>query len=80
MKQTISNACGTVALIHAIANNADKLDLGSGYIREFLDATKDCSPEERAKKLEEYNDICAVHDTIAKEGQTAVRRGLFCTY
>ena len=29
MKQTISNACGTVAMMHAIANNKAKYDLDS---------------------------------------------------
>lgn len=28
MKQTIGNACGTVAIIHSIANNTDVLELG----------------------------------------------------
>ena len=28
MKQTISNACGTIGLIHAIANNKDKMHFG----------------------------------------------------
>ena len=27
MKQTISNACGTVAMIHAVANNLDRIEL-----------------------------------------------------
>merc|ERR1712060_928702 len=27
MKQTISNACGTVAMIHAVANNRDRIQL-----------------------------------------------------
>lgn len=29
MKQKISNACGTFALIHALANNKNKIDLGN---------------------------------------------------
>lgn len=28
MKQTINNACGTIGLIHAIANNRDKMNFG----------------------------------------------------
>lgn len=28
MKQTIGNACGTIALLHAVANNRQSLDLG----------------------------------------------------
>ena len=32
MKQTIGNACGTVAIIHSIANNTDVLELGKDQI------------------------------------------------
>jgi ubiquitin carboxyl-terminal hydrolase L3 len=52
MYQTISNACGTVAMIHAVANNLDVVGLDDGFLKNFVDATKDLSPEERAKKLE----------------------------
>jgi len=45
--------------------------LASGSLKTFLDATKDSTPEERAAKLEGNGDICGVHDTVAKEGQTA---------
>ena len=29
MKQTISNACGTIGLLHAVGNNQDRLRLGT---------------------------------------------------
>lgn len=29
MKQTIGNSCGTIGLIHAVANNQDKLEFGT---------------------------------------------------
>lgn len=28
LKQTVSNSCGTIGLIHAVANNKDKVKLG----------------------------------------------------
>jgi len=71
MKQTISNACGTVALIHAVANNMDKVAMGDGSLKTFLEATKDATPEERAVKLEADDSICKNHDDVARQGQTA---------
>lgn len=73
MKQTISNACGTVAMIHAVANNQDKIELEKGCLKDFLEDTKDDSPEERAVKLEDNQEVCSTHDEVAQEGQTAVR-------
>lgn len=29
MKQTIGNACGTVALIHCVANNREQVNIGT---------------------------------------------------
>lgn len=70
MKQTISNACGTVAMIHAVANNLDSIQLEDGSLKDFLDKAKDKGPEERAKLLEENDKVCDAHDVVAKEGQT----------
>ena len=36
MKQTVSNACGTVAIIHAIANNVAQLEMGK-YMQGIAD-------------------------------------------
>lgn len=41
MKQTIGNACGTVAMIHSIANNTDVLQFGMIIIR-VLRLRKQC--------------------------------------
>uniref|UniRef100_A0A2K6U1L2 Ubiquitin carboxyl-terminal hydrolase n=1 Tax=Saimiri boliviensis boliviensis TaxID=39432 RepID=A0A2K6U1L2_SAIBB len=55
MKQTISNACGTIGLIHAIANNKDKMHFESGStLKKFL--------EESVSMI--------THETSAHEGQT----------
>jgi len=70
MKQTISNACGTVALMHSVANNLDMINLADGPLKTFLKETADMSPEERAVKLEDNDAICQSHDDAAREGDT----------
>ena len=72
MKQTISNACGTVALMHAVINSAvsGQISLAEGPLKRFVEATKTLSAEERAVRLEADDDICGAHDEAAREGQT----------
>uniref|UniRef100_A0ACB8FJG9 Uncharacterized protein n=1 Tax=Sphaerodactylus townsendi TaxID=933632 RepID=A0ACB8FJG9_9SAUR len=71
MKQTISNACGTIGLIHAIANNRDKINFeAKSSLKKFLDDSVSMSPEERAKYLETYEAIRVTHESSAHEGQT----------
>ncbi|KAL8189924.1 UNVERIFIED_CONTAM: Ubiquitin carboxyl-terminal hydrolase isozyme L3 [Gekko kuhli] len=71
MKQTISNACGTIGLIHAIANNRDKINFeAASSLKKFLDESVSMSPEERAKYLETYEAIRVTHESSAHEGQT----------
>ncbi|KAK0081653.1 hypothetical protein PV325_011815 [Microctonus aethiopoides] len=71
MEQTVSNACGTIALIHAIANNLDQIKLEDGSLKEFLDKAKDLTFEERGKLLvDTASDIIDAHEQLAQEGQT----------
>ena len=43
MKQTISNACGTVALLHSVGNNLDSIKLEDGALKVgFVDYDRNC--------------------------------------
>lgn len=72
MKQTIRNACGTIALLHAVGNCLDQVDLSpDSMLQKFFAKTKDMSPEERGRELESSTDISHVHESTAHAGQTA---------
>jgi len=71
MKQTIGNACGTVALLHSIVNNTKQIGvLPDTPLDRFIKASKDKSPDEIGKLLEESEEIQAVHEKYAQKGQT----------
>ncbi|OXB63587.1 hypothetical protein ASZ78_014212 [Callipepla squamata] len=73
LKQTVSNSCGTIGLIHAVANNKDKIKLDEGSaLKKFLEETADLSPEERAKRFANNKAIQEVHNAVAQEGQCRV--------
>ncbi|XP_061394817.1 ubiquitin carboxyl-terminal hydrolase [Musca vetustissima] len=69
MRQFTSNACGTVALIHSVANNED-VKIEDGALKNFLEKAKDLSPEERGKTLENDAGVAEDHQALANEGQT----------
>ncbi|XP_030384247.1 ubiquitin carboxyl-terminal hydrolase [Scaptodrosophila lebanonensis] len=69
MRQITHNACGTVALIHSVANNKD-VDIANGVLKNFLKKAQTLSPEERGEALEKDEDFTAGHQELAQEGQT----------
>lgn len=70
MKQTIENACGTIALLHCLLNDADITDESSiiENLRNQLLQLK--SPMERAKILEQNHQIESLHASFAVQGST----------
>ncbi|XP_029937558.1 ubiquitin carboxyl-terminal hydrolase isozyme L3 [Myripristis murdjan] len=71
IKQTIGNACGTIGLIHAVANNLAHLEFEPDCpLKKFLDQTTKMSPEEKAAFLEKDESIRVTHESSAQEGQT----------
>lgn len=70
VKQIVTNACGTIALVHSIANNLDKIELQEGHLKQFIEKAKSMSPAERGELLEKAEGIMNVHKEVAMEGQT----------
>ena len=72
MKQTIGNACGTIGVIHAAANNKSKLEfLSESVFEKFYSQAVGLSPEEKGKLLENDASISKLHEDCAQEGQSA---------
>ncbi|XP_077072891.1 ubiquitin carboxyl-terminal hydrolase isozyme L3 isoform X2 [Siphateles boraxobius] len=71
MKQTIGNACGTIGLIHAVANNQRHLEFEpNSPLKAFLLQSAKMSPKEKAAFLEKDESIRVTHESSAQEGQT----------
>ncbi|KAG8452242.1 hypothetical protein GDO86_004151 [Hymenochirus boettgeri] len=71
MKQTINNACGTIGLIHAVANNREKLRFEcDSSLKKFLEESLSMNPDERAKFLEKDENLRVTHESSAHEGQS----------
>ncbi|KAF9236779.1 peptidase C12, ubiquitin carboxyl-terminal hydrolase [Melanogaster broomeanus] len=75
MKQTIPNACGTMGLIHSLANT-DVAFIPESPLAQFIDECKDKTPEERAKLLETTPLFGQIHESAASSGQTEVPQNL----
>ncbi|CEP03230.1 Ubiquitin carboxyl-terminal hydrolase [Plasmodiophora brassicae] len=70
-KQTVSNACGTVALLHAVYNNLDRLRLQPGkFFDDFHRRTLRQSPDGRAESLAGDDSIKEAHHDAAAQGQS----------
>uniref|UniRef100_A0A0K0EIH0 Ubiquitin carboxyl-terminal hydrolase n=1 Tax=Strongyloides stercoralis TaxID=6248 RepID=A0A0K0EIH0_STRER len=71
MQQRISNACGTFALFHALANSP-LIDKGTGSFAKWLEEAKQLPMNERSTSLFKDQAISKAHEECAKEGETDV--------
>ncbi|KAJ8902711.1 hypothetical protein NDN08_006031 [Rhodosorus marinus] len=71
-RQTISNACGTIAVLHSVTNNMDKLSIRpDSFFKKFFDETISMNPSKRAEALQNNEELEASQEKFSKEGETA---------
>ncbi|CAG4941621.1 unnamed protein product [Parnassius apollo] len=75
LKQVLSNVCGTIALVHSVANNTNHIELEDGLLKNYLNnakgldaAAKGALLENSVAILEAYKDI---EMNISREDATA---------
>ncbi|CAI4225160.1 unnamed protein product [Auanema sp. JU1783] len=71
MKQKISNACGTFALFHALANLEGLVDLGTGCFADWLKQAKGASVDERSDLLAKNEALATAHAETAQQGESS---------
>lgn len=71
IKQTIPNACGTIALLHAILNT-DVTIAPKSALAKFQAECMEQTPEERGKLLEQTKIFADIHEQAAQGGQSAI--------
>ncbi|OZJ06921.1 hypothetical protein BZG36_00151 [Bifiguratus adelaidae] len=69
-KQTISNACGTIALLQAVSNNEIVIKTGTP-LATLVEKAQPMSADERAELLESDTTLAQAHQASASTGQTA---------
>ncbi|KAI3613510.1 hypothetical protein CBS9595_004343 [Malassezia furfur] len=71
-EQTIGNACGTIGLLHAIANSPAAESMApDSPLAQLLRVARGATPAERTKLLESSDALKSAHAATAGQGQTA---------
>lgn len=71
LKQTIPNACGTIAMLHAVANSPARDALApEAPLAALLAAAQRVSPSKRPDALEASTALATAHAEAAQRGQT----------
>ena len=67
---TICDTCLIIKILNCLKCVYYRIDVSTGHLKNFLDATKDLSPDERAVKLEADVGLSSAHEESAQGGQT----------
>jgi len=71
IKQYVGNACGTIACIHSLANNAEAMGFSAeSPIGKFVSSIRGKSPQEAGVALADAADLHSASEASAAGGQT----------
>lgn len=71
-KQTIENACGTIGLLHAVANSRVRAALPTdSALATLFDEAESLAPEQRTRLISENGALQKTHAILAAQGQSA---------
>ncbi|KAF8565768.1 hypothetical protein P879_11366 [Paragonimus westermani] len=71
--QSAENACGTVAVLHALINSRSMVHIPEdSYLARFIAKTRDMNPNQRGVAMAEDTELFEMHESLAHEGQTQV--------
>ncbi|VBB77981.1 Putative ubiquitin carboxyl-terminal hydrolase [Podospora comata] len=72
-KQTINNACGLYAILHAVSNgHARDFIIPNSHLHQLLTTCTPLNPRDRAAFLENDTNLEAAYKTVALQGDSAV--------
>lgn len=72
LKQYVGNACGTIASIHSLANNADIMGVKEDTpVGRFVASIKSKSPQDAGLLLADATELHSASEASAQGGQTA---------
>eukprot|EP00347_Sterkiella_histriomuscorum_P020715 403336755 len=82
VKQKIHNACGTIALLHALLNSPSIIEnlRDTSFLQEFYFINQTTTPDQRADHLNNDEKLEETHQTAALAGDTQVHDDTQCHF
>jgi ubiquitin carboxyl-terminal hydrolase L3 len=74
LTQKVGNACGTIALLHAVSNlyHTHDISLSSGFFHQFVTSNEGKNADEVGRAFEESSTFAVTHAELATHGQSAL--------